>query len=100
MPKIFIYNDGDEYVGTLQDCEVIIVPDTTPDSVLGDRRRGSHLTERLTAENVPHLHVGGPADHAEVKSKILEALRTLSKMPNMEIDCAKALAEIDQYENK
>ena len=100
MPKILIYNDGDEYVGQLQDCEIIIIPDATPENVLEERRRGGDLTTSLTSNNIPYLHILGPHDHAVVKTRILEALRELPRKPKIEIDCSISLSEIERYEKK
>ncbi len=95
--KILIYNDGDEYVGHLQDCEIVIIPGATPEAILEGRYRGSNLTECLETGNIPHLRIAGSQDFIAAKSLFLDALRRLPRVAHMDVDCADVLDEIEKY---
>lgn len=97
MAMMLVYNDGDELVGHLQDCEIIIIPDTTPESILESRYRGSNLAECLETENIPHLRIGGSLDLSEVKNLLLDALRRLPRPARMDVDCEDVLDKIEKY---
>ncbi len=90
----------DDYVGPLEGCELLVIPDTSPIDVGDDCIRMSRYCEKLAAEKVPYLEISLRSGHAAVQSKILEVVNELEDGTRDDVNVTKTLAAIDTYDKQ